>query len=143
MAASERLRADSGGDSQHDAELHRQVGEAANRAIAAGLSLAVIADAEQVGEVRAREELGRDVLRSVERAARRKRDAEQEYAQAVRRAARLGLAHRDIATAGQMARGTIPRDSRAHGDCSRRPRDGKHGWCDRGRRRGGAGDPAS
>jgi hypothetical protein len=43
----------------------------------------------------------------VERAARRERDADHEYEQAVGRAARLGVAQRNIAAAGQAARGTI------------------------------------
>ena len=38
-----------------------------------------IADAERVGQTRARHELGSDVLRRVERAARRKREADDEY----------------------------------------------------------------
>jgi hypothetical protein len=43
----------------------------------------------------------------VERAARRKREAEHEYEQAVVRAVRLGLAHRDVAAAAQVAHGTV------------------------------------
>ena len=83
------------------------MGEAASRAIAAGLSLAAIADAEQIGQRRAREELGPEVLRRVERAARRKREAEHEYEAAIVRAGRLGLAHRDVAAAAQVAHGTV------------------------------------
>ena len=49
-AAAERLRAATAGDAERDAELQRRVGEAASRAIAAGLSLAAIADAEQIGQ---------------------------------------------------------------------------------------------
>jgi hypothetical protein len=88
-------------------EVQREIGEAVGRAIAAGVSLSAIADAERIGQSHVREELGKDVLRGVERAARRRRDAEHECDQAVERAARLGLAHRDIAAAGQMARGTV------------------------------------
>jgi DNA-directed RNA polymerase specialized sigma24 family protein len=66
-----------------------------------------IAAAEQAGQTSAREELGKDLLRAVERASRRKRDAETEYEQAITRAATLGLAHREIATAAQVAHGTI------------------------------------
>ncbi len=106
-AAAERLRALIVGDLERDADLQRKVGEAASHAIAAGLSLASIADAERIGQVRAREELGGEVLRRVERAARRKREAEHEYEQAVVRAGRLGLAHRDVAAAAQVAHGTV------------------------------------
>jgi hypothetical protein len=105
--AAERLRALTAGDGERDADLQRRVGEAASRAIAAGLSLAAIADAEQLGQGRAREELGPEVLRRVERAARRKREVEHEYEQAIVRAGRLGLAHRDVAAAAQVAHGTV------------------------------------
>jgi hypothetical protein len=83
------------------------VGGAASRAIASGLSLASIADAERLGHRRARGELGRELLRRVERAAGRRRDAEHEYEQAVVRACRAGLAHRDVAAAAQVAHGTV------------------------------------
>ena len=106
-SAAERLRALTDGDVEREADLRRRVGEAASRAIAAGLLLSSIADAEQIGQRRAREVLGPDLLRRVERAARRKREAEHEYEQAVVRAARLGLAHRDVAAAAQVAHGTV------------------------------------
>jgi len=80
---------------------------AASAAIAAGVPLAAIAHAERVGQTRARHELGSDVLRRVERAARRKREADDEYAHAIARAARLGLPHREIAAAAHVAHGTI------------------------------------
>ncbi|MGA8339777.1 MAG: hypothetical protein WB761_33885 [Solirubrobacteraceae bacterium] len=105
--AAERLRALTDGDVEREADLQRRVGEAASRAIAAGLLLSAIADAERIGQGRAREELGPDLLRRVERAARRKREAEHEYEQVVVRAARLGLAHRDVAAAAQVAHGTV------------------------------------
>ena len=106
-SAGERLRALTDGDVEREAELRRRVGEAASRAIAAGLLLSSIADAEQIGQRRAREVLGPDLLRRVERAGRRKREAEHEYEQAVVCAARLGLAHRDVAAAAQVAHGTV------------------------------------
>ena len=70
-----------GGDPEREAELQRRVGEAASRAIAAGLSLASIADAERIGQGRAREKLGPELLRGVERALRRRCEAECEYEQ--------------------------------------------------------------
>lgn len=106
-AACEQLRAKTDGDPQREEQLHRGVGEAAGRAIAAGLSLTAIADAERIGHARAREQLGTEVLRAVERAAQRKREAERTYEQSVGRAARLGLAQRDIAAAARVAHGTI------------------------------------
>ncbi|MBV9193888.1 MAG: hypothetical protein JO168_07050 [Solirubrobacterales bacterium] len=106
-AAAERLRAVGDGDLDRDADLQRTVGEAARHAIAAGVSLASIADAERIGHERAREELGPELLRRVERAARRRREAEREYEHAVVRAGGLGLAHRDVAAAAQVAHGTV------------------------------------
>lgn len=106
-AAAERLRGLTAGDVERDTDLGRRVGDAASRAIAAGLSLAEIADAERIGQGRAREELGPELLRRVERAARRKRDAEHEYEQAIVCAGRLGVTHRDVAAAAQVAHGTV------------------------------------
>ena len=106
-AAGERLRAQADGDMQREDELRRSVADAASGAITAGLPLGAIADAERAGETRARVELGTDVLRRVERAARRKQEADSEYEQAVIRAARLGLAQRDVAAAARVAHGTV------------------------------------
>jgi len=106
-AACEQLRAKTDGDPQREEQLQRDVGDAAGHAIVAGLSLTAIADAERIGHARAREQLGTEVLRAVERAAQRKREAERTYEQAVGRAARLGLVQRDIAAAARVAHGTI------------------------------------
>ena len=106
-AACEQLCAKTDGDPKPEERLQRGVGDAAGRAIAAGLSLTAIADAEQIGQARAREQLGTEVLRAVQRAAQRKREAERTHEQAVARAARLGLAQRDIAAAAHVAHGTI------------------------------------
>lgn len=106
-AAAERLRALASGDPHNAVALDEAVGQAASAAIAARLPLAAMADAERTGQARARQELGSDILRRVERAATRKRDAEREYEAAVIRAAALGLPHRDIATRAQVAHGTI------------------------------------
>jgi hypothetical protein len=70
-AAAERRRAWADGDEHGAAQLQERVGEAASRAIGAGVSLGAIADAERIGQARAREELGREVLQGVGRAARR------------------------------------------------------------------------
>lgn len=81
--------------------------EAASAAIAAGARLSAIADAEREGEQRARRELSGDVLGQVTRAAKRQRDADSEYQQAISRAGRLGLSHREIAAAASVSHGTI------------------------------------
>ena len=106
-AAHDRLKAQAGQDLSAIEEAGRRVAEAASAAIAAGARLSAIADAERDGEQRARQELSADVLRQVTRAAKRKHDADSEYAQAIGRAGRLGLSHREIATAAQVSHGTI------------------------------------
>lgn len=63
--------------------------------------------AEQAGQSRARREDGKELLRAVERSARRRRDAERDYEQAIARAVTLGLAHREIAAAAHTTHGTI------------------------------------
>ena len=69
--------------------------------------MSAIADAERDGEQRARQALSADVLRQVARAAKRKQDADTEYEQAIGRASRLGLSHREIAAAAQVSHGTV------------------------------------
>ena len=85
----------------------RAVAAAASAAIRAGAALGAIADAERISEARTRGELRADLLRRVERAARRKREADADYEQTIDRAARLGLSHRDIATAAAVSHGTV------------------------------------
>jgi hypothetical protein len=106
-AADQRLRADLDGSANDITERQHAVTQAANAAITAGVPLSAVAQAEQVGQARARRELGNELLRRVERTARRSREATAEYEQAIARAARLGLAHRDLAAAAQIAHGTI------------------------------------
>ncbi len=106
-AAADRLRVQADANPQHDEEHQQRVVQVASAAIAAGLGLSAIADAERIGHARARHKLGTEVLRQVRRAARRKREAQSEYEHTVLRAARLGLAHRDIATEAEVAHGTV------------------------------------
>jgi DNA-binding NarL/FixJ family response regulator len=106
-AAADQLRAQTDGNTNEHHRLQRTVAETASAAIAAGVALAAIADAERAGQQRARDELGADVLRQVARAAERRRDAETKYEQEILRAARLGLAHREIATAAAVAHATV------------------------------------
>jgi DNA-binding NarL/FixJ family response regulator len=51
--------------------------------------------------------LSADVLRQLLRAAKRKRDADDEYEQAVSRAGRVGLSQREIAHAAEVSHGTV------------------------------------
>jgi DNA-directed RNA polymerase specialized sigma24 family protein len=106
-AADDRVRAEAGEDLTAAGEAQRRVAEAASAAIAAGAALGAIAEAERTGEQRARGALSADLLRQVARAAKRKRDADSEYEQAIRRAGRLGLSHREIAGAGEVSHGTV------------------------------------
>ena len=75
----------------HGVETEVELGPAdASAAIAARVPLAAIADGERTGQARARQELGSEMLRRVERAARRRREVEREYEEAVIRAAARG-----------------------------------------------------
>ena len=81
--------------------------ETASAAIAAGADLSAIANAEQTGHERARRTLSGDALKRIDRAAKRKHEADAEYEGAVQRAGRLGLSHREIATAAHITHGTV------------------------------------
>jgi DNA-binding NarL/FixJ family response regulator len=106
-AAHDRLQAQAGQDLSAKEAAQRRVAEAASAAIVAGAALGAIADAERSGELRARRALSMDVLRHVTRAAKRKREADSEYERAIARAGRIGLSHRDIATAAEVSHGTV------------------------------------
>jgi O-acetyl-ADP-ribose deacetylase (regulator of RNase III) len=106
-AAAERLRAEAGADAAIREERRQSVADAASAAIRAGAALAAIAEAERIGEARARAELRTDILRNVERAARRKREADADCDYALARAARIGLSHRDIAMAAGVTHSTV------------------------------------
>jgi DNA-binding NarL/FixJ family response regulator len=107
IAAADLQRAQAVDGTQERDELQARLRAAATTAITAGAELDAIAQAQRHGQARARDELGSDLLRRVERAARRRREIEREYEDAVARAARLGLAHRDIAAAAAVAHGTV------------------------------------
>ena len=106
-AAHDRLHAQAGQDLPAEREARQRVAEAASAAITAGAALGAIADAERTGELRARQALSSDVLKHVTRTAKRKREADAEYEQAVTRAGRIGLSHREIAAAAQVSHGTV------------------------------------
>jgi DNA-directed RNA polymerase specialized sigma24 family protein len=106
-ASHDRLHAQAGQDLSAEEAAQRRVGEAASAAIAAGDALSIIADAEHTGELRARRALSTEMLREVTRAAKRKREADSEYEQAIAHAGRIGLSHREIATAAEVPHGTV------------------------------------
>jgi hypothetical protein len=82
----------------------RRVAEAA---IAAGARLSAIADAEREGELRARQELGADVLRHVTRAAKRKRSRQRIRTGPSAAPPARTLSHREIAAAASVSHGTV------------------------------------
>ena len=87
--------------------LAQALADAAMAAITAGHPIAAVAQAEHRGQQHARAALSRELLARVQRAARRRREAEHDLHKAIDRAARLGLAQRDIAAAAQIAHGTV------------------------------------
>ena len=107
VAAEQQLRALASEDPLDAGPLAEALADAATAAIASGQPIADIARAEQRGQQQARATLSRDLLARVERAARRRRDAEYDLHQAVARTARLGLPQREIAAAARVAPGTI------------------------------------
>ena len=106
-AAADLLRAQAGDGAGDTGALEQRVREAASAAIMAGADLDAIADAQRVGQNRARQDLSKDVLRSVARAAKSKRDADNAYDEAIRRAGRVGLSHREIAAEAHVSHGTV------------------------------------
>ncbi len=106
-AAADRLRAETNESPQEVTAALQALIAATSSAMSAGASLAEIAAAEQAGLARVRQELGKDLLRTVERAHKRRTDIERDWEQAIRRAGRLGLVHRDIAEAAGVAPATI------------------------------------
>ena len=107
VAAEQQLRALAGENPLDAGPLAQALADAATAAIASGHPIAAIAQAEQRGQQQARTALSRELLARVERSARRRREAEHDLHQAIARAARLGLPQRDIASAAQLAHGTI------------------------------------
>ena len=77
--------------------------EAVAAAALARPDLDAIAQAGREGRARARRELGADVVRRIKRGAQRKREAELDYEEAVRLAARIGMAHGEIAAAAGIS----------------------------------------
>lgn len=106
VAAYERAAATVEDHAQEIAAATAGFAQAAGAALLAGATVADIADAERSGMARAKAELGKDLLRAVSQAARRRREVEATYQATIRRAARL-YSHRDLAEAAGVAHGTI------------------------------------
>jgi hypothetical protein len=94
--AFDRARAQVNDDDAAATEAGARIAGAVGAAISAGASIASIAQFERVGMERARAELGRELLRSVAQATKRKREADHAFRTAIIKAARL-LPHREIA----------------------------------------------
>lgn len=120
-AATAALEAQAGGaETQAAAD---RVLAAARAALDGGHAIAVIAAAEADGERAARERVGGQVLRQVERAAKKLREATGEYEQAIVQAVRLGLPARDIAARAGVSHGTVTAVARRHEQPSATPPD--------------------
>lgn len=87
---------------------------AARAALDGGHSIAAIAAADADGELAARERVGGQVLRLVERSAKKMRDSTEEYERAIVQATRLGLPARDIAARAGVSHGTVGAIARRH-----------------------------
>jgi DNA-binding NarL/FixJ family response regulator len=111
-AAEAALEARATGDGS-EAQARRAL-TAARAALDGGHPIAAIAAAEAEGERVARERVGAQVLRSVERSAKKLRDATEEYERTVVQAVRLGLAARDIAARAGVSHGTVAALARRH-----------------------------
>jgi DNA-binding NarL/FixJ family response regulator len=107
QSAGNRLRAETDGDARAAKAAGDALLAAATAAMAAGLSLSDITEAEAYGKERVRDALRPDTLREVKRSGRRAREMKEEHHQAIARAMRLGLSTREIATAARVAHGTV------------------------------------
>ena len=112
QAAEAVLEARAGGDGSD--ELGRRVLSAARAALDGGHAISAIAAAEAEGERAARERVGGQVLRAIERLAKKLREATEEYERAIVHATRLGLPARDIAARAGVSHGTVAAVARRH-----------------------------
>ena len=106
-AAHERVSAEVRDDDAARQEAEGAFLQAATAAIAARTPMSELAHAERVGHQRARAEHGKELARAVARTARVARESQAAYEQAIRRAGRLGLPHREIAAAAEVSHTTI------------------------------------
>lgn len=96
--------------------------EAAKAALDAGHPLVAVAAAEQAGQQAARDRVRPQLLREVERTAKRVREATRDHEAAIVRAARAGLADRQVAERAQIAHATVRSIVRRHTENSTGPR---------------------
>lgn len=144
------LTADAAGEA--DRAARARATEAAKAALDAGHPLAAVAAAEAAGQQAARDRVRPQLLRDVERAAKRVREATRDHEAAIARAARAGLADRQIAERAQIAHATVRSIVRRHVETEPdgRPTDAPSGGEDPGEVAGrqpattdGAGPPAA
>jgi DNA-binding NarL/FixJ family response regulator len=103
------------GDDQ-DPQAAGRLQAAARAALDGGVAISAIARAESDGERAARQRLGGQVLRVIERAAKKLRDVTAEYEDAVVKGVRIGLPARDIAGRAGVSHGTVTALARRHAD---------------------------
>jgi hypothetical protein len=106
-AATARLRAEAHDDAQATQAASEAMVRAATSALAAGRELSAIAQAEAYGQKVAREELGDEALKRIERTRRKVRDAQADHHRAIEGAIRLGISARKIAAVAGVNHGTI------------------------------------
>lgn len=95
-------------------EAQQRLTTAAKAALDAGHRLSQVAEAEAAGQAAARDRLRKDVLRRVERSARRLRDVTAEHETLIAQADALGLGAREIAERATIAHGTVAAIVRRH-----------------------------
>lgn len=95
-------------------EAQQRFTTAAKAALDAGHALAAVAEAEAAGQAAARDRLRKDVLRRVERSARKLREVTAEHETQIAQADALGLGAREIAERASIAHGTVAAIVRRH-----------------------------
>lgn len=95
-------------------EAQQRLTSAAKAALDEGHALSVVAEAEAAGQAAARARLRKDVLRRVERSARKLREVTAEHELVIAQADELGLAAREIAERASIAHGTVAAIVRRH-----------------------------
>lgn len=95
-------------------EAQQRLTTAAKAALDAGYGLRQVAEAEAAGQAAARDRLRKDVLRRVERSARRLREVTAEHETQIAQADALGLGAREIAERASIAHGTVAAIVRRH-----------------------------
>lgn len=112
QAAEAALEAQASGEDT--AEAARRKLAAARSALDGGHLITAIAAADGEGERAARDRVGVQVLRSIERLAKKMREATAEYERAVTLGTRIGLPARDIAARAGVSHGTVAAVARRH-----------------------------